>query len=98
MGSPASGLRNSLVVSCGPMPLIKMQPILAILCCNGGTNWVARLPRLGHHWYRSPKLILNGLYLTLRVPGLVFIAGKECSRFALMLIWRAVGPAIYEYW
>jgi len=99
--SPASGLRNSLVVSCGAYVLIKMQPILAISpVVTAALIELARLQRLGHHWYRSLKLILNGLLISRCLPG----TGLHCcrdaaNRFALMLILaHAVAKALlYEY-
>lgn len=88
--SPASVLRNSLVVSCGAYVLIKMQPILAmspivittLIAIGSVTAIGASLVAIAQIDIKRALSHSTSAYL-----GLVFIAvGVQQTEFALMLI------------
>lgn len=88
--SPASVLRNSLVVSCGAYVLIKMQPILAMSPVVMATLIViGAITAIGSSFVSIAQIDIKRAlsHSTSAYLGLVFVAvGMQRTEFALMLI------------
>ncbi|MUG91958.1 NAD(P)H-quinone oxidoreductase subunit F [Scytonema sp. UIC 10036] len=88
--SPASVLRNSLVVSCGAYVLIKLQPILAISPIALTTLVViGTITAVGSSLVAISQIDIKRAlsHSTSAYMGLVFIAvGMKSTNFALMMI------------
>lgn len=88
--SPASVLRNSLVVSCGAYLLIKMQPILAMSPVVMATLIViGAITAIGSSFVSIAQIDIKRAlsHSTSAYLGLVFVAvGMQRTEFALMLI------------